>query len=788
MSQKFIRNFPRAAGVAVALFGCLVIIAWYAHWRLVLQLVPDTAPMQYNTALCFILSGAALFLLTTSHSRIALWLSGAAWLISFLTLLQYLTGLDFGIDLLFYKPYFEADRIYSGRMSPLAAACFVLMTTGLLLAGLKRLWPQRLTAVGLLGVIVAIMAAVALFGYIFGISSASGWGAYARMAVNSAIAFLLLNLGLLAWAWRAAPQEDINFLRWLPVTASLTLMAMIGFVSALNMQQLKVATLWRTHTIQVILAGQTFENNLIDIQRGMRGYVTMGDTNALASFEVTSTNEARQFDQLVELTSDNPSQQARLKELAVAINAIFDYDHRTLGIYKNQGADAVLQTDKTGEGRAVLGRARDILKSFSAEEQQLLNLRDATEQADYHNTEKLLVTGVALAALLLVLANLMASREISLRRQMELVLRDNEERSRLLIEGVKDYAIFMLDSQGRVATWNSGAEKIKGYKSAEIIGSHFSRFYPPEALVENKPEKELAEAIANGSVRDEGWRLRKDGSRFYASVVITPVRSPNGQLRGFTKITRDITERRNAALKLAEHAAQLQRSNQELEQFAYVASHDMKEPLRAISGFSQILKSRYQGKLDADADKNIAHIVDGAKRMGSLIDDLLALSRVGSQGKPFEKTGIEKSLLQAQANLAVAIDERKAVITHDTLPVLPVDGSQLTLLFQNLLANSIKFCRDCDPRVHVGAKKNGGDFWEIFVIDNGIGIEPKYFDRIFGIFQRLHTRDEYPGTGIGLAICKKIVERHGGKIWLESKPDAGTTFHFTLPEKQQDAS
>ena len=181
----------------------------------------------------------------------------------------------------------------------------------------------------------------------------------------------------------------------------------------------------------------------------------------------------------------------------------------------------------------------------------------------------------------------------------------------------------------------------------------------------------------------------------------------------------------------------------------------------------------------------IGQIVDGAKRMADIIDDLLALSRIGSQTRRFEETEIEKPLQLALKNLSVIIRERKAVILYDSLPVLPVDGLQLALLFQNLIGNAIKFCGDRLPKIHVSAIKAADDFWMISVRDNGIGIEPKYFERIFGIFQRLHTRAEYPGTGIGLAICKKIVERHGGRIWLESVLGSGTTFYIALPESQK---
>jgi light-regulated signal transduction histidine kinase (bacteriophytochrome) len=263
-------------------------------------------------------------------------------------------------------------------------------------------------------------------------------------------------------------------------------------------------------------------------------------------------------------------------------------------------------------------------------------------------------------------------------------------------------------------------------------------------------------------------------------IMLSPLENAQGIL--VTAAIRDITDRKRSEEQLVKTVEELKRSNDQLQQFAYVASHDLQEPLRMVASYTQLLAKRYKGRLDSDADEFIHYAVDGCNRMQGLIQDLLAYSRSGSNEKPLREISGENALKEALALLQATIEENGAIVTHDSLPAIKSDNSQLVQVFQNLVGNAIKYRGVSVPRVHVSAAKNGSNEWIFSVRDNGLGIDPQYFERIFIIFQRLHGREEFEGTGIGLAVCKKIVERLGGKIWVESQLEEGSTFCFSLPK------
>ena len=494
-------------------------------------------------------------------------------------------------------------------------------------------------------------------------------------------------------------------------------------------------------------------------------------------------------------------------------------------------------------------------------------------------------------------------------RRAETQRKAEDKKLRQLLSSVKDYAIFALTRDGRIATWNVGAESLYGYQASEILGLPFAKLFPSEDVTNGHPGADLQKAHREERGEIDGWQIRKNGSRFFAHATLS-VHWGEGSTDGFTAVIRDVTEQKGAEAALtqerlilerilegalsgywdwrvqegteylspmfkrmfgyADHElpntpeawqsiilpedlgkvqevlqrhiasrgsipfstevryrhkdgsvvwvlcagytlawdtngqplhivgchvdisaqkraeeelnrtlAELERSNADLAQFAYIASHDLQEPLRGVTGCVTLLEKRYAAQLDAGAKELIQHAVSSTSRMQTLINDLLAFSRVGTHGRPFEATDCNLTLRLALSNLSTTLEERGALVSSDPLPTVSADPVQLTQVFQNLVGNGVKFCERRPPRIHVSARCEEGT-WVFSVQDNGIGIDRQYWDRIFVLFQRLHARSEYAGTGIGLAICKRIVERHGGRIWVESELGKGSTFSFTL--------
>jgi PAS domain S-box-containing protein len=661
---------------------------------------------------------------------------------------------------------------------------------------------------------------------------------------------------------------------------------------------------WVRHTDQVLEELQEVLSASQSIESSSRGFALTGDKSYIESFKGNISREAQAEGAIEQLTADNAAQQRRIPSLKKLLAQKIRFSEIVIDMRRAKGVEAAAALVGDGAGQQIMGEIQDLVLKMQDEERRLLAVRDAGANRQLNHTKIILALGCLVGLLTALIAEWSVRHENVKLGRTEETLRDSEEKYRMLVDGMRDYAIFMLDLRGQILSWNTGAEKVKGYKAEEIIGRNFSCFFPPEEIKRGRPEELLRLTAITGRQEEQGIRVRKDGSRFLANITFTALRDRNGNLQGFSEFSHDLSEskesgakyrglleaapdamvvvnqsgeivllnvqaekqfgyrrdelvgqkvkniipegfaerliadgtrsaaealaqqigtgielsgrrkdgsefpieimlsplesadgtvvtaairnitvRKKADLQLVQKVEELNRSNEELQQFSYVASHDLQEPLRMVASYTQLLASRYKGKLDADADEFIGFAVDGCNRMQGLIQDLLAYSRSGMDGKVLQKRSSENALNNALKNLSGTIEESGAVVTHDALPVITTDDTQLAQVFQNLVGNAIKYHGTEVPAVHISATRNGPEEWTFSVRDNGLGIEAQYFERIFVLFQRLHGRTEFKGTGIGLAICKKIVEGLGGRIWVESQVGKGSTFYFALPGK-----
>ncbi len=377
------------------------------------------------------------------------------------------------------------------------------------------------------------------------------------------------------------------------------------------------------------------------------------------------------------------------------------------------------------------------------------------------------------------------ARDITEHRRTEQALRKTKERLEKIFVSQRD-ALFVLDAEmpPKILDCNPAASKTFGYSRERMLGQNTAFLHVDEASL-TKFQKHLYPSIARqGFLHLPEFKMRrKDGAIFPTEHTVVPLEDEQGERIGWLSVVRDITERVQAKEMLKQHAAKLERSNQELEQFAHIVSHDLRAPLRTVKGYLELVQQRSQGQLDAETDKFIGRAVDEATRMQEMIQALLGLARVHTQGREFASVNCKALLERTLATYKIDIEQTGAQVSHDPLPTVLADEAQLAQVFQNLVDNALKYRSEEPPQIHVSARREG-DEWLFSVQDNGIGIDPAQAERTFQIFQRLHTQDEYEGTGIGLAIGKKIIERHGGRIWVESEPGQGSTFYFTLPARE----
>jgi len=567
--------------------------------------------------------------------------------------------------------------------------------------------------------------------------------------------------------------------------SAVAILLVVGGISYLSIVMSSESDRWVRHTHEVLETLQNLVADMTSIESSDRGFALTGEESYLESYRATILSAEQDEAAIRNLTRDNPRQHLQLPALQELMAQKIRLGDEVIRLRRAKGVEAAADATGSGRGQQTMSAFLAIVSKMHDEELRLLLLRDVEAKRRQAQTKTVLFFGTLLGVLIAVGAGWIVFHDIAARKRGEEHLAQMEARYRGLLEAAPD-AMVVVNPSGEIVLLNVQTEKQFGYSRNELVGQKVSSIIPKgfaERLIADGT-RSAADALAQ-QIRT-GIELigrRKDGNQFPIEIMLSPLESAEGIL--VTAAVRDISERKKSQECLVKTVGELKRSNDELQQFAYVSSHDLQEPLRMVASYTQLLARRYKGRLDSDADEFIAFAVDGCNRMQGLIQDLLAYSRAGATGKALCDVSGEDAFQGALTNLRITIEQSGAVVTHDPLPDFRTDETQLTQVFQNLVGNAIKYRSAKVPRVHVSAGKSGANEWIFSVRDNGLGIAPQYFERIFILFQRLHGRNEFEGTGIGLAICKKVLERLGGRIWVESQLEKGSTFYFALPERSE---
>ena len=564
-------------------------------------------------------------------------------------------------------------------------------------------------------------------------------------------------------------------------------LALVGSLTYYAYASLVDRDKWVVHTYQVLSQFDQIYDSINEMESGGRGYLLTGRKEYLQPYQSGIGSVGTRIDELQRLVADNPAHAENIEQLRTEVNRAIAHLHEHIEARQAGGIEAVLPLGGTEE-KEDMDQMRFTLAAMRKRENSLRASRTLESERSAERTRNNFLLLVGLGIILLSAFYGLIRHDLADRRRRDEALRKSDLRFRSMMESAPD-AMMICDPQGNIQTVNTAAERLFGYDRAELASRPLDTLLTPR---KHAPVDDAADDPAGRQARDQAFQdlqaagaqydgQRSNGETFPLDLSRSPLEVGNEHL--VINAIRDRTAQQQAEDAMRKYSLDLARSNAELERFAYVASHDLQEPLRMVSSYTQLLARRYKGKLDPSADEFIAYAVDGATRMQRLINDLLALSRVGTQAKASEPVDTDAVLRRVVSDLQPAIEAAGAtVVSPEALPTVLADGTQVGQLFQNLVGNALKFRGKEPPRVEISAVPVAdGGFWQFSFKDNGIGIEPQYFDRIFVIFQRLHGKEEYPGTGIGLAICKKIVERVGGRLWVESQPGHGTTFLFTLP-------
>jgi two-component system sensor kinase FixL len=580
-------------------------------------------------------------------------------------------------------------------------------------------------------------------------------------------------------------QKDIHSLSFLKgrgiIAAFVLAILLLGGISWLLIDDARNVTEtanWVTHTYEVIGGIEIVRSRLADAESAERGHIITGDQDYLEAYKDAIAALSPEVKRIIDLTADNPTQNDRAILLESLVLDRLATLAEAVKLRNQQGFKSAQDFVLSGRGKEQMDKIRTLAVEMDGVERSLLKQRTDASQASTNSTLKMFSIGLLASFVLLLMVFWMLRRQITVRRLAEEALTAALEKERVLLQSAVD-VICTIDVEGRFASVNPASKKMWGYSPEELIGRQYGDFIVAEDIARSN---EAAVKIMAGETLTnfENRYAHKDGSQVH---VMWSATWSNDQQLMFC-VAHDITERKKAEEQLQKFAVELERSNSELQDFAAVASHDLQEPLRKIQSFADELKTNIGGDIGDDNLDTLERMIAAAGRMRTLINDLLAFSRVTTQAKPFVPVNLETTVNEVLSDLEARMRDTGGNIEVGSLPTIDADAMQMRQLFQNLIGNSLKFHRPgIAPAIKISGT-NGGRNLQLTIRDNGIGFDEKYLDRIFTVFQRLHGRNEFEGTGIGLAICRKIVERHGGEITANSSPGNGATFTITLPTKQ----
>lgn len=586
-------------------------------------------------------------------------------------------------------------------------------------------------------------------------------------------------------------------------TMAFIVVAGIGLLSYQNARRIVEANQWVVHTHEVLEKLGEALRKLQDVETGARGYIITGKTSYLEPYHAARNAVDQTLGEMKQLISDNPTQQRRIEQLERLVAVKLEMVDKMIALRREAGFEAAREMVLTDQGKRLMDEIRQLVKDIGSEEKTLLQSRhEASEQSKWD---------ALLAFVALILVDLAFLSRIYYLIRGEMIERERREREvRQWAEQVQaahsrldailvsmGEGLYQMDNEGKLVYLNPIGEQILGYRLDEIQGANVHELIHsrlPDGTDRPTERCPLVEVVKTGTPHrcSEDYFIRKDGSFLPVAYSSTPLLM-NGQVHGAVLSFHDITERKEAEEKLKTFSEKLARSNRELQDFAHVASHDLQEPLRKVQAFGDRLKAKCGDLLTDDARDYLERMMNASKRMQTLINDLLTFSRVTTKAQPFVSVELDKITREVLSDLEVRIDQTSGRVEVDPLPNIEADPTQMRQLMQNLIGNALKFHRPETPpviRVHAEIEETGGDqkgeskICRLTIEDNGIGFDEKYLDRIFTVFQRLHGRNEYEGSGVGLAVCRKIAERHHGRITAKSRPGEGATFIVTLPLTQ----